>query len=109
MRPERRGASRFRPDGRDPLSYARLRTGSELRVVDLCASGALVEGAARLLPGSSVDLHLSVGGGRVLVRTRVVRSSVSVLRPAIAYRSALAFDRPIDLLPRSAVTLSVAG
>jgi len=74
----------------------RLRTGRELAVVDVSNGGALVEGA-RLLPGTHVDVHVTTPDGRVLVRSRVVRSYVADLQSnAVRYRGALAFDRPID-------------
>ena len=64
--------------------------------MDLSHGGALVEGA-RLLPGTHVDVHVTTREGRVLVRSRVVRAYVVDLRSnAVRYRSALAFDRPID-------------
>jgi hypothetical protein len=84
------------PDAQEPLCQVRLRTGRELSVVDLSSEGALVEGA-RLLPGTHVDVHVTTRDGRVLVRSRVVRSYVaSVKADAVQYRGALAFDRAID-------------
>ena len=75
----------------------RLRTGRELAVVDISPSGALVEGATRLLPGTHVDVHVVTRHGRALVRTRVVRSSVWQLQAdAVSYRTALAFDAAVD-------------
>ena len=93
---ERRGESRRAPATEEPLSRARLRTGRELAVLDVSDHGALVEGG-RLLPGTHIDIHLVTRGGRVLVRGRVVRASVySLSSHAVVYRSALAFERPVD-------------
>ena len=72
---DRRRAVRRVPQPTETLSRMRLRTGRELAVVDISPSGALVEGATRLLPGTHVDVHVVTRHGRVLVRTRVVRSS----------------------------------
>lgn len=63
-------------------------------------SGVLVEGTARLLPGTHVDLHVLTRDGRVLVRCRVVRASIChVAASEVRYRSALAFDRAVDVQP----------
>ena len=58
----------------EPLSRVRLRAGRELQVVDVSVAGALLEGTARLLPGTHVDVHMVTRDGRVLVRSRVVRA-----------------------------------
>lgn len=76
----------------------RLRTGAELAVVNITPLGACVDSAARLLPGSMVEVHLRTWVGRVLVRTRVTRCTVVALHAdAVRYRSGLEFERPVDL------------
>ena len=75
----------------------RLRAGRELTVVDLSDSGVLIEGPARLLPGTHVDVHVVTRDGRTLVRSRVVRAYVChVQADSVRYRGALAFERAID-------------
>ena len=94
---ERRRTGRRVPAAGEPISRVRLRTGRELLVVDVGDAGALVEGTARLLPGTHFDVHIVTVEGRVLVRSRVARSAVVRLdADGICYRSALAFDRTID-------------
>jgi hypothetical protein len=94
---ERRRAVRREPEADEPLSRVRLRTGRELTVVNISASGALVEGLTRLLPNTHTDLHIVTRHGRVLVRTRVVRAHVWQLeRDKVCYRTALAFDTAVD-------------
>jgi hypothetical protein len=94
---ERRQAPRRVPDAGDPLARLRLRTGREVWVVDLSDGGSLVEGSARLIPGTHVDIHVTTRAGRVLVRSRVVRAAVSRLgSDGVMYRSALAFAHAID-------------
>lgn len=67
-----------------------------MHVLDIANGGVLVQGA-RLLPGTHVDVHVVTSDGRVLVRSRVVRSYISdVTADAVCYRSALAFDRFVD-------------
>jgi hypothetical protein len=66
-------------------------------VVNISASGALVEGLTRLLPNTHTDVHIVTRSGRVLVRARVVRAVVWQLqRDMVCYRTALAFDTPVD-------------
>lgn len=94
---ERRQSRRH--DGGDCgwLSHARLRHGLELLVIDLANGGACVEAPARLLPGSSVELHLAAPGWRWTAAARVLRCHVSALLPerGVRYRAALQFDRQL--------------
>jgi hypothetical protein len=81
----------------EALSRVRLRAGRELSVVDLSDRGALIEGPARLLPGTHVDVHIVTREGRTLVRSRVVRAYVHHLDAGLVrYRGAVAFERAID-------------
>jgi hypothetical protein len=97
---DRRRAPRRIPQGDEPLSRARLRTGRELAIINVSSAGALVEGLTRLLPGTRAEVHLVTRHGRVLVRTRVVRSFVWRLdADAVCYRTALAFDAAVDIDP----------
>jgi hypothetical protein len=80
---------------------ARVRPGREVTVLDLSSGGALIEADHRLLPGSLVELQLAGADGRLAVRGRVLRCSVSSLHPSrITYRAAVAFER--ELLLRTA-------
>jgi hypothetical protein len=97
---ERRRAIRRAPASDESISRVRFRAGSHATVIDLSNSGALVEGVARLLPGTHVDVHIFTTEGRSLVRSRVVRAYVSQLEAElIRYRGALAFDRTIHSAP----------
>jgi hypothetical protein len=94
---ERRRTVRRVPERDEPIAQVRLRAGRELMVLDVSSGGALVEGLARLLPGTHVDVHVITPAGRVLVRSRISRASVSTLAAAsVTYRGALIFDRGID-------------
>jgi len=93
---ERRHAGRREPVAGEPLATIRLRTGRECLVVNISSRGALVEGP-RLLPGACVHMHVTTGGGRSLVRSRVLRCEVSRLTAdAIWYRSGIAFEQGVD-------------
>jgi hypothetical protein len=94
---ERRRALRREPASDDPISRARLRTGRDVVVINVSNTGLLVEGPARLLPGTHVDIHVVTRDGRVLVRSRVTRAYVCTLTAdTICYRGALAFERIVD-------------
>jgi hypothetical protein len=94
---ERRRAVRRAPESDEPICRVRFRAGRELDVIDVSNAGALVEGVARLLPGTHVDVHIIAADGRTLVRSRVVRAYVShVEAEVIRYRGALAFERSVD-------------
>jgi hypothetical protein len=94
---DRRRALRREPAADEPLSRARLRTGRDVHVVNVSNVGLLVEGVARLLPGTHVDVHVVTRDGRMLVRSRVTRAYVWTLAgDAICYRGALAFERCVD-------------
>ena len=94
---DRRLARRRVPGAGEPLARVRLRTGRDVEVCDVSDGGALVDGRARLLPGTHVDVHVVALTGRVLMRCRVVRSLVSRIDDTgVSYRSALAFQHPVD-------------
>lgn len=100
MRIERRAAVRRVPAADETLARVRLRTGRELTVVEIGDGGALVEGTARLLPGTHVEVHVVTREGRTLVRSRVTRAWVfAVAADALQYRAALAFDARVNTAP----------
>jgi len=95
--PERRVAVRRTPGAEEPIVHARLRGGREVALIDVSRAGALVEGPARVLPGTHVDLHVLSAAGRVLVRCRVARAFVHHLSTgAVVYRAGLAFERAVE-------------
>jgi hypothetical protein len=104
MAGERRSTSRRTPDSDETLARVRLRTGQELAVVDIGEGGALLEGTARLLPGTHVEVHVVTREGRMLVRSRVTRAWVfAVAADSLRYRAALAFDARVNTAPSRVV------
>jgi hypothetical protein len=78
---------------------ARIHPGSEVIVVDLSSTGALVEGQSRFRPGGRCELALCFGAGNLTVRARVARCFVARLERAapVRYRAAIAFETIVDV------------
>jgi hypothetical protein len=71
---------------------ARVRPGRTAIVVDICAGGASIDVAYRLLPGASIDLQLDTPGEKIELRGRIVRCAVVRLRASsVLYRAGIAF------------------
>jgi hypothetical protein len=92
-RADRRRARRRRTIVDHGIVSARVRPGREASLLDVSAGGALVETTYRLLPGSSIELHVVTSERRASVRGGVLRSAVVGVRAAgMCYRSAIGFD-----------------
>jgi hypothetical protein len=90
---DRRHARRL-PSAEHRISAVRIRPGLAATVIDLSASGALLETTHRLLPGNTVEVHMERGASRCCVRARIDRCAVATLRAGtIFYRGAVMFDR----------------
>ena len=94
----RRAARRHYAHGRLPPA-ARIRPGTPVTVVDLSATGTLVESALRCKPGARCELVVTMGDGREqAVRAQVARCYVARLSAStVRYRTALAFEQPRPL------------
>jgi len=77
---------------------ARILGGHDIIVLDLSASGALVEGARPLRPGARVELHLAIDARRFVLPARVSRCLVAAIDRdhGITYHAALTFDRRLE-------------
>jgi hypothetical protein len=77
---------------------ALVRPGQRLVVVDVSASGALVEGGRPLRPGSDIEVQLESDARGGMVAAHVTRCSVAALHgeSGITYRAALAFNGACD-------------
>lgn len=102
-KPARSGAElrRFarRPASDLPDLKARLVAGSDVRLVNVSRRGVLLETDARLMPNSAVTLRFVTDAASVVLKGRVVRSSIAVLSKAtLVYRTAVEFDQDISLV-----------
>lgn len=91
---DRRRAARTAAHGAGAL----MRPGQRLVVVDVSASGALVEGGRPLRPGSDIEVQLEGDQRSGMVAAHVTRCSVAALHGegGITYRAALAFNQTCD-------------
>ena len=91
--PDRRRARRRQRVEEHGIARARVRAGEPVTIINVSADGALVETGDRLLPGSTVDLHVEGDHRRATVRGRVLRCHVTRVRPvSMRYRGAILFD-----------------
>jgi hypothetical protein len=92
-RPDRRRSRRASDAAEHGIVRARVRPGHAAVVIDVSPDGVLIETAHRLLPGTTVDVHLESEERRESVRGRVLRSAVARVRASgIAYRGAIRFE-----------------
>jgi PilZ domain-containing protein len=77
----------------------KVRPGHRAKLIDVSAGGALIETSHRLLPGTSVELHVETRSDRTNVRGRVLRCAIVMVRPSwVCYRGAIGFDRHLPWL-----------
>lgn len=100
--PERRVAARTTADELPWPLTCRITPGREVRVLNLSASGVLVESRRALAPGRIVTLHLHAPARRVALTLTglIVRSSMTDVdrERGAMFVSAIAFERRCDLL-----------
>jgi PilZ domain-containing protein len=91
---ERRLMRRLERQQEHGIVATRVRPGHHARLIDVSAGGALIETNHRLLPGTSVELHMETETGQASARGRVLRCRVVTVRPsAVSYQGAIRFDR----------------
>jgi hypothetical protein len=96
---ERRAWPRLSMGRGGATSTGRLLPGRDVRIVDLCPGGALLETSYRLMPGRAVELQLGQNGNRLRVRGRILRCQVAALGldGGVRYRGAICFEpRPVE-------------
>lgn len=95
---ERRQEPRLSPDQVSLSDTARLKPGTDVRVVDIGPRGVLIEAPVRLHVGIRVELVLTVNETQCRLHAAgfVRRCHVASLNPLV-YRGALEFDIELDL------------
>jgi hypothetical protein len=110
--PEKRRAGRVGAEDAGWLAEAVLRPGLLVHIVNISASGVLLESPARLRPGRRAELQLTArdGDARPLCVGRITRCAVVGVSPMV-FRGAVAFERPLTapLGTRVVTTLEEKG
>ena len=93
---ERRDVRRMKADEAGWHEEAILRPGVLVRIINVSASGALLESSARLRPGRRAELQLTAcaGEARPLCTGRITRCAVAGLDPMV-FRGAVQFEHPL--------------
>jgi len=93
---ERRGDARVAPAG--VSVRASVRGGSAVRLIDVSASGALVQTSRPLRPGAKIQLQIVADGRTFALVAQVLRCMVWSLDPdaGVTYRGALRFESRCD-------------
>lgn len=100
---DRRAQVRLSAEDASWLRGARLKYGSEVRVIDISTGGILIESdGAPLAPQSNVVFELSAQTGPILMPARVLRSQP--VEGSTRFQTACAFKRPLSVDAVAAVT-----
>jgi hypothetical protein len=97
---ERRTSTRRTGVKEHGIVRARIRPAYDVSVIDLSAGGTLIEATHRLMPGTSVELHLRNAENEAqIIRGRVLRCTVShISANGVRYRGAIVFERELPWL-----------
>lgn len=80
------------------ITGMRLSPGDTVRLVNMSASGVLVEGRTRFVPGTRVSVIFEGPGAPPTVKARVVRCQVSAIAGGgLQYQSAIQFEQKIEV------------
>ena len=93
---ERRREYRQLGGGERWRALAVLRPGKPIRLLNITSRAALVEYAARLRPGSHIEIQLAGPDSRASVRGRIDRCHVAALEP-IRYRGVVLFEEFVNI------------
>lgn len=81
------------------ITGMRLSPGEAVTLVNISASGVLVEGKTRFVPGTRVTVHFEGTIKPNQIKARVIRCQVSAIGSggSLQYQSAIAFEGRMDL------------
>ena len=95
----RRVEPRYSRDAIPAITGIRLSPGDDAILVNVSASGILVESATRYAPGVTLTIHFDGTLPTRQIKGRVVRCQVSAItrHGALQYQTGLTFERPLEL------------
>jgi hypothetical protein len=98
MRPQGQNERRSDPRSWGRSLSARIRGGHDVMVINLSASGALIEGSRPLRPGARVEVYLAGDPPDAVLPARVARCLVAAIdaEHGITYHAALSFERRFE-------------
>ena len=97
---ERRKAPRLDAESIPFLIGAYQVGGPEVKLINISRGGALIESREPLAKGSEICLQLVTAGKVYLIRGRILRYYISFIAGnALRYRSAIAFDKDLAIMP----------
>ncbi len=90
---------RYPAEAISAITGMRLSPGEAVRLVNLSASGVLVEGKTRFVPGTRVGVIFEGPKAPPTVKGRVVRCQVSAIAGggSLQYQSAIQFEQKIEV------------
>jgi hypothetical protein len=90
---------RYPAEAISAITGMRLSPGDTVRLVNLSASGVLVEGKTRFVPGTRVGVIFEGPKAPPTVKARVVRCQVSAIAGggSLQYQSAIQFEQRIEV------------
>ena len=96
---ERRAARRWDPSELSGDIRLTIPGVSNILIVNISATGVLIETSRALKPGTTANLFVRLNGTRHTVRAVTVRSTLHTItsKSEIVYRTALCFDTPLPL------------
>lgn len=94
-----RADPRYPAEAVSGITSMRLSPGDAVRLVNLSASGVLVEGKTRFVPGTRVSVIFEGPKAPPTVKARVVRCQVSAIAGggSLQYQSAIQFEQKIEV------------
>jgi len=82
------------------ISSVKLSPGDAVKLINISASGMLVEGRTRFVPSTRLTVTFDGGFAPSQVRGRVVRCQVaSIFDGQLQYQSGIVFDTRVNLAP----------
>lgn len=80
------------------MKHVEFNQGSDIEIVNISQGGLLLETEARLRPDLKIMLKLVTTEGVLKMDGHILRSSIFSLKGAPRYRTAIAFNRPFEML-----------
>jgi hypothetical protein len=101
--PNRRRWPRLKPDTIPGLKSIELSQGAKIEIVDISKGGLLLETEARLRPDFKIVLKVKTAEGLLRIDGTILRSAIYSLKGVPKYRTAIAFNQPLELVDAAVV------